>query len=69
MVDSGAAAASRAAPQEVADSSPTKPCFSDEGDALAAEAPPPAAASSGHRAAEPPSMDQTPGCPRHSRVP
>eukprot|EP00959_Pyramimonas_sp_CCMP1952_P323109 6761123-Pyramimonas_sp.AAC.1 len=61
MVYSGADAASRAAPQEVAESSPTKPCSSDEEDAPAAKAPPPVAASSGHRAAEPPSVDRTPG--------
>eukprot|EP00959_Pyramimonas_sp_CCMP1952_P271547 5676907-Pyramimonas_sp.AAC.1 len=63
MVDSGAAAAPRAAPRKVAESSPAKPCSPDGGEAPAAKAPPPAAASSGHNAAEPSSVDRTPGAP------
>eukprot|EP00959_Pyramimonas_sp_CCMP1952_P051198 1070074-Pyramimonas_sp.AAC.1 len=65
MVDSGAAAASHAAPHEIAESSPTKdvPSSSDEEAAPAVKASPPAIASSGHDAAEPPSADRTPGVP------
>eukprot|EP00959_Pyramimonas_sp_CCMP1952_P203256 4250478-Pyramimonas_sp.AAC.1 len=60
MVDSGADAASRAAPREAAEYSPTKLGSSEEEDAPAAKAPPPDAAPSGHRAAEPPSVDRAP---------
>eukprot|EP00959_Pyramimonas_sp_CCMP1952_P353766 7411770-Pyramimonas_sp.AAC.1 len=63
MVDSGAAAASHAAPYEVAESSLTKVCSSDEEDAPPAKAPPRAAASSGNNAAEPSSVDRTLGIP------
>eukprot|EP00959_Pyramimonas_sp_CCMP1952_P010860 227588-Pyramimonas_sp.AAC.1 len=65
MVDSGAAAASHAAPYEVAESFPTKddPSSSDEEAAPAAKAPPPAVASIGHDAAEPSSVDRTLGAP------
>eukprot|EP00959_Pyramimonas_sp_CCMP1952_P203257 4250479-Pyramimonas_sp.AAC.1 len=61
MVDSGADAASRAAPQEAAESPPAKLGSSEEGDAPAAEAQPPDAAPSGHREAEPPIRGSSPG--------